>query len=455
MKEKMPWSWRWPEEGQPTDQLLAEVGERIQSPYDRVPPPISYPGTPLGIPASFNGTVMVALNQQLNNIGIHTLGSTLDGSWKPALGEGGFEGVQALEREVIWMIASMLGGSPDTIHGCFTSGGTDANLFGLWLGRQWLRDQVPGGDGKDIMLLQTCLTHYSVEKSFDILDCLGGKADIRIDANMRMRTDFLESSLSDSVRAGRRRFIVVPTAGTTLTGSVDPIADISSVVERFNASHPHAKAYLHVDAAFGGFTIPFTNDSRHIGFQNPGVQSITVDCHKMGQLPYPGGIILFRQSLLGLLPRKVEYVDGHNYDTVLGSRPALPAILAWLLYRSSGIAGQREYVGRCLAGRDRLIGLLLNRFPQASNLRSRSPIWLLPSDPYVNILPLACNERSINAGSLIKHPTLKDYHLRSERIPAHHSPTGRTISVFKIVVMPHTLPHLERFVADLAAAAGA
>ncbi len=466
--EDKSWLWRWPEKGQHPNALVKEARSRIQSPYESTPPPFCYPGTPLTLPEELLALAAELLNKQLNCIGCHT---------EAGEHEGGFASTQTIEAQAINMIAGELGGSPETVDGFFCTGGTGGNLQGLWLGREWLRHEITlpekaeqfGFNKSGVVVFATPLTHYSVFKAASILDIAnlepkecqrcgmlhfsshatghgGVVIPLGINEQGEMSMEQLRSHFAQMRNLGYRRFMVVPTLGTTGMGSIDPIAKIAAFASEVNKGE--SRMYVHVDAAFGGFTVPFANPDFPAAFQNVGVQSASLDGHKMGQLPYPSGVFLCRKGLLKHVSRPVNYIRGHMDETLEGSRTAIAGILAWSQCHILGREGQMAYVGQCLQQRDELVKLILDRFPQANNLSGASPVKLLPFSPYVNILPLEV------AVDLSQQEAVKAYELRIDLVPSNpKDPFSCPRKISKICVMPHTFDFLQRFVADLAIAA--
>ena len=83
---------------------------------------------------------------------------------------------------------------------------------------------------------------------------------------------------------------VVVTMGTTATGSVDPLADIITLQNRFGFR-------IHADAAYGGYFILADNlrsETRTAFDLLPEVDSIVVDPHKHGLQPYGCGCVIFK-----------------------------------------------------------------------------------------------------------------------------------------------------------------
>ncbi len=104
------YDWRWPKQGKDTSSFKVDL-ENLTSPYEASPPPFCYPGMMLSPEiASIGGSL---LGKQYNAIGTHTHGLfDAQGNFVASVGETGFETIQSAERDAVWMIASVLGGSP-------------------------------------------------------------------------------------------------------------------------------------------------------------------------------------------------------------------------------------------------------------------------------------------------------------------------------------------------------
>ncbi|MBU2566578.1 hypothetical protein KKG46_03400 [Patescibacteria group bacterium] len=460
--------WQWTDNGVIDGEELIERIRKIVSPYTTAKPPVCYPGTTLEFDERIKELIPDFLAKQLNSIGTHTHGKLDDdGNWQAQIGEGGFDEVHAIECQVIWMIADLVGGLPKLTDGYFCGGATEANIQGLWVGREWLR-QRPDPLGKGIAVLTTPLVHYSIIKGSEILDlghpqwthcpkCLSnhiflpdphgsGVNMVGMNKKGEMDVNELRRIFQLKYQEGFRRFIVVPTIGTTLMGSVDPIKAINEYANEMR--HEGAHTYIHVDAAFGGFTLPFVaqGSDLEIGFQNSGVMSMALDGDKMGQMPYPAGVFLCRKELQRLVAMKVNYIRGHEDDTLSGSRSALAAILAWLNFKLHGKNGQKRYVQTCLANRNELERILVETFG------TEGPVKVLPTNPYINLIAI---EVDIRGGqipeNLMEQGILQPYHLRRGFFPSDSKDIyscPRTI--YKLCIMPHnTGEQLRQFVEDL------
>lgn len=442
----------WPREGlvpSSASELEADIA-KLRTPYSETPPPFSYPGM-LPHPTLRDGLARIAAmstDKHINAIGMHTTGHA---------GEGGFKKLQDMERTAIGMAASVIGGSLETVDGYFASGGTEANEWGLWIGREWLEHNVHSEKGT--VVLMTPLTHYSVPKVLSKLNIAKMKATrcetchkahvtepdpsgagvslVGMDSEGRMLVDDLRRLLTQKVEQGFKRIIVVANVGTTAFGSVDPIDAICDVVDDIE-SHSEARVYIHIDAAFGGFTVPFLAPETAQWFARKQVMSVTMDGHKMGHLSYPGGIALCRKGLASSIARHVEYINGHEDNTVCGSRSATPAMMAFYAWRTLGFEGQARFVRECVAKRDALCRLIEAHIPN-----EHAAIRSVPNA--VNQLGLQVRTPKIG-----EHPRLAPYGPRFDLFPSVPSQVSSCpVSVYKILVMPHTFPYLEDFVQDL------
>ena len=222
------------------------------------------------------------------------------------LGDPGlFKGTKLIEDEVLSMIGSIL--SIENPAGHMVTGGTEANIMAIRSARNIARDNKGLNDGE---LIVPKSAHFSFKKAADMLNLKLIRVDL--DENYRINPQLVEENITDNTVA------IVGIAGTTELGMIDPIEDLSEIALQ-NDIH------LHVDAAFGGFSIPFLiergYDLPRFDFSIEGVRSITVDPHKMGLSPIPSGGILFRdQSYLDAMSVDSPYLTIKNQSTIVGTR---------------------------------------------------------------------------------------------------------------------------------------
>jgi aromatic-L-amino-acid/L-tryptophan decarboxylase len=177
-------------------------------------------------------------------------------------------------------------GMPDGTNGLLTTGGSGANLTAMIAARH----RVTQGDASLIAKL-TVYASDQVHSSVTRAAWLAGipRENVRslaTDDEFRLRVDALRDALARDRAAGLAPLMVVANAGTTNTGSVDPLDDVATICERENV-------WMHVDAAYGGFAI-LTDLGRRALAGIERADSVTLDPHKWLFVPFECGCLLVR-----------------------------------------------------------------------------------------------------------------------------------------------------------------
>ena len=241
------------------------------------------------------------------------------------LGDPGlFKGTKQIENEVIKSIGELL--SIDEPYGHIVTGGTEANLMAIRAARNHARKYKGIVDGEIII---PASAHFSFKKAADMLNL--NIVEAELDDNYKIDVDSVKSLISDKTVA------IVAIAGTTELGLIDPIEEISKIAFENNI-------YFHVDAAFGGFSIPFLRDLGYdlpvFDFSLPGVCSITVDPHKMGLAPIPAGGILFREEeYLEVMAVDSPYLTVKTQSTIVGTRLGASSAATYAVMKYFGKEG--------------------------------------------------------------------------------------------------------------------
>jgi glutamate decarboxylase len=157
-----------------------------------------------------------------------------------------------------------------------------------------------------------------------------------------------------------RTIAVAGVLGTTFTGQMDDLESINELLARIE-SERELRIPLHVDAASGGFIVPFSQPDLRWDFRLSHVRSINVSNHKFG-LVYPGmGSVVFRDSsdLPEELVFHINYLGGDmpNYSLNF-SRPSSSVILQYFNFLRLGFEGYREIVGNMLSNAQALAAKL-------------------------------------------------------------------------------------------------
>ena len=154
---------------------------------------------------------------------------------------------------------------------------------------------------------------------------------------------------------------VVVIAGTTYTGELEPVKAIAEALDKL-AADGGVDVPIHVDAASGGFVLPFLHPELEWDFRVPRVVSINVSGHKYG-LTYPGvGFVVWRSRewLPEDLVFRVNYLGGDMPTFTLNfSRPGNQVIGQYYNFLRLGRQGYTDIMkslsatGQWFAGRNR------------------------------------------------------------------------------------------------------
>jgi L-2,4-diaminobutyrate decarboxylase len=200
------------------------------------------------------------------------------------------------QKLVRWLCAEA--GLPGTADGTFTTGGSQSNYMGLlmardtFLGKHWKWSAQKSGlppEARQLRILCSDVAHFTVEKSAMQLG-LGTDSVVRVpvDHHFRMDPAALRAALAALQSQNLFPMAIVATAGTTDFGSIDPLLALVLLARK-------AKAWLHVDAAYGG-ALFFSSDhrARLAGIEH--ADSLSIDFHKLLWQPIPCSVFLVREA---------------------------------------------------------------------------------------------------------------------------------------------------------------
>ena len=233
------------------------------------------------------------------------------------------------ERDVIAFFARLYNISENEYWGYVTNGGTEGNMYGLYLGREMY---------SNALVYFSEDTHYSI---FKIVHMLGMRhVVIKSQQNGEMDYDDLHSVLATHREIPA---IILANIGTTMKGAVDRIDIINDALQK-NVIREH---YIHCDAALGGMILPFVKDAPVFDFRLP-VDSISVSGHKFIGMPFPSGIVIAKNQNVERIRKAIEYI-GASDTTLSGSRNGIGPLMFWIAIRSLGYEGFEKRVQECLA----------------------------------------------------------------------------------------------------------
>jgi aromatic-L-amino-acid decarboxylase len=235
--------------------------------------------------------------------------------------------------------------------GAFTSGGTISNLSALAAARERALPgtRTTGMAGARPAVYCSGEVHYSVMRAVELLGIGGDNVRaLPLDDRRRLRPDALAEAIDRDVAAGVTPVAVVATAGTTLTGAIDPIGAIADVCAERNV-------WLHVDGAYGvaAAALPAMAET-FAGLDR--ADSVSLDAHKWLYLPKACGVILVRRREdlhhsfahdEGYLPHERD--APHAVDVTLEYSRPFRALKLWLAFRAHGADAFRGAIERNMA----------------------------------------------------------------------------------------------------------
>jgi aromatic-L-amino-acid/L-tryptophan decarboxylase len=313
---------RPPEVGGSWDELMPQLREAIARTFE-----YSGPGYLAYIPGG--GLYTAALGEFIAQ-GVNRYVNL----WQPS------PAIVQIEENVIRWLCDLVGFGADA-RGLLTTGGSLANLSAIVTARH----ARLGSDFTDGTYYVSEQVHASVTKACTIAGF--SRRNLRLvptDDQLRMDPAALREMVSADRRAGMRPFLVVPSAGTTNTGAVDPLDAIADVAR-------DEELWMHVDGAYGGF-FQLTSRGRAM-FEGIGrSDSVTMDPHKGMFLPYGTGSLVVRD---GQALRDAHY-EGAAYLQDLAPEGELPnyseyspelsrdnrGFRVWLPLKLHGVAAFRE-----------------------------------------------------------------------------------------------------------------
>jgi glutamate/tyrosine decarboxylase-like PLP-dependent enzyme len=242
-------------------------------------------------------------------------------------------------------------------------------------------------------------THYCWQKNMDLVG-LGADAleTIPVDDRIRLDTDALRERLYECLENEQPVLGVVSIVGTTEEGAIDPLHQMEAV--RDEVQDRGLTFWHHCDAAFGGFfasMLPKTDDGTFAPLSEvdedlvapdgllpaddvealtalPDTDSITIDPHKFGYVPYPAGAVLFRDHhVRDAIAYKAPYLADEDQAgfggflgqwTLEGSRPGAAAVSCYLSQELVPLTpeGHGRFMRNCIEVNQDLVQALKDRF---------------------------------------------------------------------------------------------
>ena len=238
-------------------------------------------------------------------------------------------------------------GYPATASGILVSGGSAANMTAL----ACARESLVGPMSDDLVAYVPDQAHSSVARAARVLGFRPSQVRVLpVGEGFRLDPGTLRGAIDSDLTAGRRPLFVSVSGGSTNTGSIDPLPEIAEICRE-------AGAWLHVDAAYGGFAA-LTDRGRRALAGIELADSVTLDPHKWLYQSYECGCVLVRDGTL--LRRAFEIAPDYLLDAVPGEEEVnfsdlglqlsrtSHALKVWTSVRTFGVAAFRTAIDRSL-----------------------------------------------------------------------------------------------------------
>ncbi len=233
------------------------------------------------------------------------------------------------EKEVLDFFAGLLRISNGDFGGYVTAGGTEGNIYGIYLASEKYPDGVLYGAAE---------AHYSIFKAGRMMKL----ERVMVATNERGEMDCEDLERHLSSRRDRPAIVNV-SVGTTMKGAIDSLDIILTALARQGI----AEHYIHCDGALSGLMLPFIPEAPQIDFTRP-IDSLAISGHKFLGTPVPCGVVLARQESIRRIDTDIDYI-GSKDTTILGARCGLAPLLMWYAIKKKGREGLRREVADCLA----------------------------------------------------------------------------------------------------------
>lgn len=339
---------RWCSESIPKHQL-PESALLPETAYRIVMDELNLDGNPALNLASFVSTWMEPEAEKL----------FMHGATRNLVDQDEYPQLRVIEQRVIRMQASLFNASDDEEPTGFTTVGSSEAIMLALLAHKWNWREQRQSSGQDYYRpnivfgadAHTCWEKFA--RYFDVeMRCI----PLQVDRYIINGSDVLRHIDENTIAVGA-------VIGTTFTGQMDDVVDINDKLlqhrQRTGQDIP-----IHVDAASGGFVLPFVAPDFSWDFRLQQVRSINVSNHKYG-LVYAGlGSVIFRDQrvLHKDLPFKINYLGGEMENYSLNfSRSSAMLLVQYYHFLRLGMEGYRRIVGQVMENAHYLERKLLDR----------------------------------------------------------------------------------------------
>jgi aromatic-L-amino-acid decarboxylase len=256
-------------------------------------------------------------------------------------------GPAAVELATIEWLRELCG-MPKRTGGLFVSGGTMANLTALAVARHVKLGERPEG----ATVYFSDQAHSSLEKALRVIGVPAANArKIPTGPDYRLPMNELAKWIAEDQAAGKKPFCVIASAGTTNTGAIDPLPELSAFCRQQDL-------WLHIDGAYGAAAM-ISERGRKLLTGIELADSLSLDPHKWLFQPFEIGCVLMRdiahlRDTFRILPEYLKDTQQHSAefnftDHGLQLTRSFRALKLWMSIKVFGMAAFRAAIDRGFA----------------------------------------------------------------------------------------------------------
>ncbi|KAI5119405.1 hypothetical protein M0805_005948 [Coniferiporia weirii] len=276
-----------------------------------------------------------------------------------------------LEAVVMDWAAKLLG-LDKAFHNENTKGGgviqttaSDSALVTVVAARSLYTRTHPGVDLSKLIIYTTTQTHSLGTKAALILGLQTRALEVCMEDGLSLRGSVLSDALEEDKKAGLHPFILIATVGTTSSGAIDNLSEISEVARK------HPSLWIHVDAAWAGVALACDEYRKtcYLDEINRSAHSFCTNFHKWGLVNFDCSALWVRDrkcltDALDITPEFLKtkhgeegtVIDYRNWHLSLGRR--FRSLKLWFVLRSYGAEGFRQHIRRGIKLNDRFAALV-------------------------------------------------------------------------------------------------
>ncbi|MFV0279400.1 MAG: pyridoxal phosphate-dependent decarboxylase family protein [Rhodoblastus sp.] len=349
-----------------------------------------------------------------------------------------------VERQVTRWVAEALG-LPAESSGLFVTGSSMANFIGLLVARTKVAGRQARARGmqateKRLVAYASREAHQCVGQAMELAGL--GLDNLRLIATnsaRQMRADLLAEAIDEDIKAGRAPFLVVGSAGTVNTGSVDPLDAVADVA--------HARGlWFHVDGAIGAGAM-LSTQLRPLMKGIERADSVALDFHKWMHVPYDAGFVIVRDTALHLETFASDAVYLSRAKSGLAAGDVWPcdlgpdlsrgfrALKTWMTFETLGA----DSIGACMEQNCAAARHLARRLEADRLFVLRAPV----------ALNIVCFSVARERADALNRRIVEDLHMSGEAAPSLTTIDGRVAIRAAIVNHRTTIDDIDAFVTAL------